>query len=448
MDITRRTVLVTGGAMGLLAVLAACAPGGGASTQKLQFWYSFSDKAQQKYFQKHFVDDYKGSTPVTMTVKPQQSILQLTETALAAGSGPAVILTPTAANQYDKAGYLVDLTDYAKKYEWTQKFAEWAIEVSKIDGKLVTLPIQYESMAFYYNPEVLSSLNLKVPTDLDGFESFCEEASGKGIIPIAAGNADWKAANEWHVGVALNHGAGPDAVYSALQGKTKWTDPVFVDAITRLAGYFDKGWYGGGIDNYFTNQFPKVYQQLASGKAAAMISGTWEFASLPSYFGKAAGNTATWDWAPVPSLGHGVPEQVWDLAVGQSVALNAKGHQIDAAAEYLNFLATDVKTIVASVEDANFEPPPIHLDASDFSAKADKRVSRLYAELSAAKVIGYTTWTFFPAKTDTYLATDFEKVLTKELTPKEYCAGIQAQFDPEFAAGQVPTAPKPGVGLT
>jgi raffinose/stachyose/melibiose transport system substrate-binding protein len=433
--------------MGLLAVLAACAPGGTAAKKDLQFWYSFSDANQQKYFQQHFVDDYKGSVPVKLTVKPLETILQLTETALAAGSGPAVILTPTASNQYAAAGYLVDLNDYAKQYGWTEKFASWALEVSKVDGKLVTLPIQYESMAFYFNPAVISDNNLVVPKNQGEFEAFCEEASGKGIIPIAAGNADWKGANEWHVGVALNHGAGSDAVYSALQGETKWTDPVFVDAITRLNDYFQKGWYGGSVNTYFTNQFPKVYQQLASGEAAAMISGTWEFSGLGPYFGEAAGNTAEWDWAPIPSLGDGVPEQVWDLAIGQSLAVNAKGSNIPAAVEYLNFLATDVKTIVASVEDMSFEPPPIHLKDSDFSAKSDERTSRLYSELSAAKTIGYTTWTFFPAKTDNYIVTEFEKVLTKEITPKDYCAGIQSQFATEFAAGEVPTAPKPGAGL-
>ena len=46
------------------------------------------------------------------------------------------------------------------------------------------------------------------------------------MMPVAAGNAEWKAATEWHVTVFLNHGAGPDNVYKALSGELRWSDPV------------------------------------------------------------------------------------------------------------------------------------------------------------------------------------------------------------------------------
>lgn len=453
MTLTRRQLLLTGGAAGLAAVLPGCgrksSPAGSAPTGTLDYWYYFSDSDQQKYFTEHMVEGYQGSAKVKLTVKSSDTIDRLTQTALAAGKGPDLIVTPGPSQvaAYSDAGYLVDLTSYAADKGWNGLFAGWALEASKVEGKLVTLPTSYESMAFYVNPATLTKHGLAVPKNRADFEAFCTEAKGKGLVPLAAGNADWKGANEWHLGVMLNHGAGPDAVYSALKGETPWTDPVFVDAVTRLATYFKNGWYGGGVDTYFTNQFPKTYKQLATGEAAAMISGTWEFSNLAPYFGSAAKNDATWDWATIPSMGDAVPEVVWDLAIGQSTGVNAKSGNVPAAVDYLNFLTTDKKMLTAAIEAINAQPSPITLEDSDFTDKADPRTVRLYTELPKAKTIGYTTWTFFPQKTETYMINSLEKVLTDQMSAADFCAGIQKQFAVELKAGQVPAAPSPsGLG--
>lgn len=450
--IPRRQFLGASGALGMVALLSACALSGpNASKDVLTIWNNLADAQQNAYFRKHFAEGYHGKYPVRFSPKSDNTIDRLIQTALAAGAGPSIIVTPgpsSFVSAYSSAGYLADLTDYQSHYGWQQKFAPWALAASEVDGKLVTLPASYETMVFYVNPATLDKLGLTVPTTREEFENFCTEAKGKGYVPLAAGNADYQGANEWFVGVGLNHGAGPDAVYSALRGETKWTDPVFVGAIDRLASYFKKGWFGGGVDLYFTNNFPTVYRQLATGRAPAMLSGSWEFSNLAPYFGKAAGNDATWDWTTVPSLGDGVPPVVWDLAIGQSVGVNANFSDTAAATDYLNFLTTDLKTVIASVEQMNFEPPPIRIGTSDFSAHADRRTVRLYSELSAAKSIGYTTWTFFPQQTETYMIDYFENVITGQMTAKEYCAGIESRFRTERAEGRVPTAPKPGGGLS
>jgi raffinose/stachyose/melibiose transport system substrate-binding protein len=450
MTLTRRQLLLTGGAAGLAAVLPGCSRKSGAQTSQaasstLDYWYYFSDADQQKYFTQHMVVDYPGPAKVKLTVKSNDTIDRLEQTALAAGKGPDLIVTPgpSQVSAYSDAGYLVDLTSHAADKGWDSLFAGWALAASKVDGKLVTLPTSYESMAFYVNPATLEKNGWTVPKNRSDFEAFCADAKGKGLVPLAAGNADWKGANEWHLGATLNHDAGPDAVHSALKGETPWTDPVFVDAVARLAGYFKQGWYGGSVDQYFTNQFPKLYKQLASGQAAAMISGTWEFASMKPYFGAAAKNDATWDWANLPSMRDGVPAVVWDLAIGQSTGVNAKSGNVEGAVDYLNFLTTDKQMLTGAIEAIDWQPSPITLTETDFSAKADPRTVRLYTELPKATTIGYTTWTFFPQKTETYMINSLEKVLTAQLTPVEFCAGIQKQFAAELAAGQVPAAPSP-----
>ena len=451
MDVTRRTLLTGTGAVGLVAALAACSGGAGGGEDTVTFWNNFSDAGQVKYFQQHFIDAYPGPGKAMLASKSSNTIDRLIQTALAAGSGPDVIVTPgpsTGVTEYTKAGYLADLEPYAKKYGWDTTFAKWALDASRIEGKLRTLPTSYESMVYYFNPATLSKLGLKAPTTLGEFEDFNTEAKAKGVTPIAAGNADYKGANEWHLVIALNHAAGPDAVYSALTGKSKWTDPVFVDAISKVVGWFKKGWYGGSVESYFTNSFPVVYKQLASGEAASMISGTWEFSNLNPYFGKAAGNSDDWDWKTIPSLASGVGDDIFALGVGQSAGVNAHSQNAKDAAAFLNFITTNKKTVIAGVVDQNFALPPIQVSAADFGSKADPRTVKLYSQLSAAKTVGYTTWTFFPQQTETYMIQYFENVITGKLSVSDYCAGIQAKFAPELAAGKVPTAPTPEQGLS
>jgi raffinose/stachyose/melibiose transport system substrate-binding protein len=71
-------------------------------------------------------------------------------------------------------------------------------------------------------------------------------------------------------------------------------------------------------------------------------------------------------------------------------------------------------------------------------------MKRQYLLLNATKTFGYTTWTFWPAKSDTYIYQQMDKVLAGQLTPKDYCAGLDSVFQQEFKAGKTPPVPAPG----
>jgi raffinose/stachyose/melibiose transport system substrate-binding protein len=218
---------------------------------------------------------------------------------------------------------------------------------------------------------------------------------------------------------------------------------VFVDAITLLSGYYQAGWWGGSIEDYFTNSFPQMYAALAAGNAAFMITGSWALSEILPYFGEPAGNTATWEWAPLFPLRPGVPDLVWDLGIGRSLAINARTDRPDETAAYLNFLESDARRQADGIAEVGLQPAPIPLTAADFAPGADPRQSRLYIELSNAATIGYTTWTFFPQQTDTQLYTNFDKVFTGQLSAADYLAGLDRAFQREMRLGTVPTAPPP-----
>jgi raffinose/stachyose/melibiose transport system substrate-binding protein len=430
------------------SLLSACAGSAGSSATETQIWFAFNNTQDQTYFQKNFVDAYNNSKPpakVALTVKQVSTIDELTQTAVASGKGPDIlsITSPSEALKYQQAGDLLVLDTYADKFGWSNTFQPWALNSGRIGGKLCSLPADYETMAIFYNPATFSANGWTPPTTRAEFEAICQDAESKGIMPVGAGNADWQAATEWHVTWVWNTFAGPQALYEALTGKRSWTDPVFVDAITMLKGWFDKGWFGGSTDSYFTNKFATLYQKLAAGKSAMMLSGSWSFTEILPYFGSAAGNNATWDWAPLPSMNTGVAAGVFPLSVGSSFSINKVCKNPDAAADYLNFMTTDPGRQLAALAAVGQEPAPIKLASSDFPASVDSRMKRQYVELASTTNYGYTTWTFWPAKTDTYLNTAINKVLTGQLTPQAYCAGIESQFQAELKTGAVPPVPAP-----
>lgn len=442
----RHFLAASGGAAAAAGLLGACGSSSGSVGSPVTVWQAFPDKPTQTYYEKTTIDAYtKTHKPgITLAVKQTSTIDQLIATSLASGRGPDVIPSdgPTIVVQYADAGNVLDLTTYAKKYQWSTKVSKWALETGMVDGKLYGLPTSQESMVMLYSPATFKKYGWKVPTDRAGFEQVCTDAKAKGLLPVAAGNADFRQATEWHVTAFLNQAAGNTAVHSALTGATPWTANPFVDTITLLKSYFDKGWYGGGSQSYFTNKFADLYSKLAAGQAAMMITGSWGFSEIGPYFGSAAGNTATWDWAPLPLLTSTATPGSYVLAIGGDNSVNSKSKDPAAAAAFLDW-SLDPKRATAAVAAVNAQLPPINVAAADFPAAVDARLKRFYLDLSSTKSVGYATWSSFPPKTDTYIYTSMDKVITGSMTPAAYCAGIQSTFAPEFKAGKVPPLSSP-----
>jgi raffinose/stachyose/melibiose transport system substrate-binding protein len=446
-EMTRRSALQLGGGAALLTLLAACTPGGGGSSGQLQYWSGFATKDAEQWFKKNIIDAFnatKPAAPAALSVKQFDTIDRLVQTALAAGSGPDILLAsgPAQVRAYVEAGYVVPLDDFAKTLGWDTRILPWALQTGVVDGKLYALPSNYESLLTFYNPATLDDNGWTFPTTRDEFEAICAEAMGKGIMPVAAGNADYQGASEWHVSIILNHAAGPEAVRQGLSGEIPFSDPVFVDAITQLKGYFDKGWYGGSPEAYFTNSFTTGYQNLAAGKAVFDFTGTWGLGEIAPFFGSAAGNDAEWQWGAIPSLRDGVSDDIWELSLGGTFSVNASSKNPDVAADLIDFIMSDPERQGQGLAEVGYALAPIEITAADFPADLDPRVSTLYEAIAAAPELGYTTWTFFPPKTDTYIIQGWDKVVTGDTSPAEYCQQIADTFAAELAAGEVPALPE------
>jgi raffinose/stachyose/melibiose transport system substrate-binding protein len=372
----------------------------------------------------------------------QPNMWDSTRTAVAGGGGPDIIITPGPSFVFElaKAGQLLPLDDFVESEGWGDTFVPWALSLGKVEGTLYSLPHELETLVLYYNKTLFEANGWEPPATIEELMSLSAQIAEAGIIPFAHTNAEWRPTNEWFVGEFFNHIAGPPKVYEALTGQTTWEDPDFLTSINLLNEMQQNGWFMGGLDIYYTTPSADAVAAFASGEAAMKIEGTWLIGDLIDNFGEAGGNSNDWDWVPVPSTSG---DAIFDLGIGSTYSINKASQHPEAAAKFLTyFFSPEIQGEL--ITKCNSAPAPIRLEA-DALTGIDTRAATLYEALGAssdAGNYGYTTWTFWPPKSDVYIYEEIEKVWAGTMTAEEYLAGLQRTFAEEQAAGDIPPIPE------
>ena len=423
------------------AVAEPAAPSGEQAT--ISYWFDPPEQGQPaNCFVENVIKPFNDQSKTVMVEAVEQpNSWDATRTALAGGAGPDIITTPgpSFAFELGKSGQLLPLDEFSTQYGWGERFIPWALNLGKIEGKLLSIPNEQETLVLYYNKTLFEEKGWQPPKTIDEMAALAAKIKEAGIIPFSHANAEWRPSNEWFAGEWMNHSAGPQKVYDALTGKAKWTDPEFVQAIASLDEFQKNGYFMGGLDRYYTATGSERSAAFGSGQAAMNIEGTWFMNGASQYFGAEAGNTNEWDWVPMPSKSG---EAIFDLGIGSTYSINNATKHPQAAAEFMDFMFSPA--VQASlVTQCSQAPAPVRLEENALSG-IDPRVASLYvalAEASDKNNYGYTTWTFWPPKSDVYIYEEIEKVWAGEMTPEQYLEGLQKMFDQELAAGDIPPIP-------
>jgi raffinose/stachyose/melibiose transport system substrate-binding protein len=424
---------------------AATTPGQGATAEKttVSLWYQPPSGEASACWLDNSVNPFnEQSDTIFVEAVAHPAAWDATRTAIAGGGGPDIVTTPGPSFAFElaKAGQLLALDDFAESEGWAEQFVPWALNLGKVDGKLYSLPAELETLVLFYNKTLFEEHGWAVPETMDELVALAETIHAEGIIPFAHSNADWRPTNEHYVGEFLNQVAGPQKVYEALTGQRSWEDPDFVRGISILNEMQQKGWFMGGLDNYYTAGSVEAGSAFGSGEAAMQLTGTWHFGYINNYFGEAAGNDNEWDVVPVPSASG---EEIFDIGIGSTWSINAATQHPEAAAQFLTYwFSPEVQG--AMLAECGFSPGPVRMGA-DALTGLDPREAKIFEELATSSVegnYGYTTWTFWPPKSDVYIYEEIEKVWAGAMTVEEYLAGLQRLFAEELAAGDIPPIPE------
>jgi raffinose/stachyose/melibiose transport system substrate-binding protein len=434
----RRTVLKAGLGLASLPLMSRFAFA--ADQQPVGFWYESASPENQEALQNLLVTPFNAAHPdelLSIDVRGSDLDKQL-RIAMLSGTGPDVVLTagPSYVATMAQAGQLLPLDDYAKKFGWNERVLPLFLDLGRYEGKLYALAKTYETVGLFYNKTLFATNGWKAPTTIPELEALAEQMKAKGLVPFAAGNADWRASNEWYVSIVLNSIAGPENLYKALTGAIPWTNPAFVAAIDKLAEWWDKGYFG---DNYFSLTLEQAFAQVATGQAGMAPTGTWSFTNVPMYFPQ---NNAEPGFVGFPSASG---DPIFPLGIGSTLSVNAKSGNPDGAAAVLDFMYSDeFYSKMNSVWQGEWNLPLKDLS----KVKLADTVVPLYTEVMkqlgtavAAGNYGYTTWTFLPPATDTYLVSGMEEVWLKKLSTADFLKKLDQTFKTEKDAGKVPAIP-------
>ncbi|WP_433046214.1 ABC transporter substrate-binding protein [Dactylosporangium sp. CS-033363] len=442
---------LAGAGLAVPSLLSACGDdadaGKGTGKGEISLWIDITGDANQKYFDEKVIGAFHAANPditVKTTYYKGQDLRQQVQTALQARSGPDIVRGPSATQTiaWSKARLLADLTPYAKQWGWNDKLTDWAVQAFTTDGKLYALPMRVDTMLLYFNKTLFTQKGWTQPKNRSDLEAFAADAMGQGIIPFGSSNTDWTAAGEWLMTLFWNNFAGGDAVYQALTGKIQFSDPVFVDTVSLLKSYFDKGWVGGGADKYFSVPAAEVGAGLGKGTVATIPQGEWYMSNIGAFFGKAGNNTNEWDWMAMPPLSSTAKADSYAIGIGGSFAINQASKNQDAAAAFLNWYYGDRTAALQRMADvpATYNIP-ITFKADEIPQKTDPRAARVLTEVDKAVSsgnYGYVTWTWWPPKSDVYVYEGLEQVLTGKITAAEYCKQLATTFTAEKQQGNLP----------
>lgn len=425
------------------AAPAADSSGGDGDSITIDHWFGVTSAGSEQAdcMVATVVDPYSEQTDgVTIEATMQPNNWETTRTSVAGGGGPDLVTTPGPSFVFEmaQAGQLLPLSDYAEQLGWGDTFAPWALSLGMVDGELYSVPVELETLVLYYNKTLFEENGWTPPTTVEELLALAEEMVAADVIPFAHANAEWRPSNEWFVGEFMNHIAGPDAVYQALIGEKPWTDPEFVEAISVLDSMQQNGWFMGGLDRYYTATDDERIATFADGGAAMSIEGTWALNNMSNYFEEGSGNE--WDWVPMPSASG---EAIFDLGIGSTYSINSATEHPDEVAAYLSYY-TSPESQAKLLTECNLAPGPVALTA-DMLEGIDPRQAALFEGLSNSSAegnYGYTTWTFWPPKSDIYIYEEVEKVWAGQITAEQYLQGLQEMFQEELEAGDIPPIPE------
>ena len=441
-----RRVLVVALLLSTLGVGAASAQDGVTIT-----WWTQS-AAMPSNIQEVLVDAFNAAHPdITLEMTPQENLNETLRVAIQAGEAPDLLVTPGASfiAEFVDAGLVEPLDDAAAELGWADKILDWAYQSGQLGGVLYSIPLTYESLVLFYNKTVFEENGWTPPTNIDEFNAIAAAAEDIGIFPLTYGNATWQPSNEHLMGMYLNAFAGRENVYKALVGEIPWTHESIAGATDLLRQHLvDDVWYSGGLENYFANGGDDIRVELATGDAAMMLSGTWNFRGIGQFFEEAG---TEWDWTPIPPMSDMAGEYGYELATGTTVSVNAQSPNKDAAIKALDFLISDPSLVLQLAADVGFGEwvVPVHFGVDDFPEGTDERVVRFFSDFAAVTGegrIGYTTWTFWPNDPNVHLWEAVENVWWGDISVEEYLEEHERLWQIEREAGNLLPVPAPAMG--
>ena len=309
-----------------------------AADAKIKFtlWHSYIGADQRAEFMADRMAAFRKAHPeieIDEQLIPRDQYQTKLKTMAAAGELPdAFLLWPNAMTvEFAKAGLLADINDLlAANPAWKNAFSPRALDEFTVDGKTYSAAegVSLTSIVFY-NKALFAKYGVKYPTSYTELKSAIQVFAKNGVIPIADGNKPKWPVQSTIFSCLANRDTGTKWLEDAIAKRNgaKFTDPVFVDALTKLKELADLGAFN---KDYNTIDNVQMRSYFYKGEAAMMIDGSWALADMIA--NAPAAIKANTELGVFPDLGgKGDPKAMCGVAA-TGIVINAKASAAQKAA--------------------------------------------------------------------------------------------------------------------
>ncbi|TDF99499.1 ABC transporter substrate-binding protein [Paenibacillus piri] len=152
----------------------------------------------------------------------------------------------TLGSYYPENGFTLDLTEYAKKNNWDQKYLKSTLDLATLSGQLSGVPQHVRGMGIYYRKDIFEKYKLLEPKTFDDFEKILKTLKENGITPIStAGKGGWLTMR--FMESLIEHYAGSSLNDGLKSFKESWDNPKVVAAYKKWKEWSDNGYFPKGF---------------------------------------------------------------------------------------------------------------------------------------------------------------------------------------------------------
>jgi multiple sugar transport system substrate-binding protein len=248
----------------------------GGKAQTVTLWTYYGDTGPAAACLKTAGDDFNASQNayrLTLRNIPFSQFNQEVMTAIAAGATPDLMIVDNPDNaRYAAAGALADLTDKVKAWGQADQFLSGPWNSTLFNGRNYGIPLGSNTVVLWINTDMAQAAGLDInhpPATWDDYELWARRMTDKanGIYGTALLAKRDETGTFLFLPWILQNGGGIERLDS----------PESIEALAFWRKLIDKGYAPKSAIN---DGFAEVYQQFTIGKAAMMISGTWNLSTI------------------------------------------------------------------------------------------------------------------------------------------------------------------------
>jgi len=309
-----------------------------AMAGELTFWHAYAGQQDKVDFINFALGEFAKKHPdikLDVVAAEQSAYKTKLNTAMASGNPPDVFYTLPGGflNAFVKGGQMYALDQDLAKDGWRQSFLESAIAQTSKDGHTYAVPVDVDSVVFWYNKALFAEKGWTVPKTYDELMALAEKIEADGVVPFALGNKDSWPATFWFQYLEMRL-KGSGVVASLVNGDANATfGPEGQKAFEKVADIAKKQYFPTGFNGMSDQEANMLF---LNDQAAMMLNGTWQIgASSDAPQGFELGSFA------FPTVQGGAGDQSDVLAgVAASFGISQKAEDKADAVTLLKFLTS------------------------------------------------------------------------------------------------------------